>query len=874
MLKKSVIVAIVAALLVSLAAVAIPRPAAAQVMGGFADELIFSVLDQPQAVASVSSGDTDIYIFSLDEATDKIAARDDPNINVLQAFSGWKGAELNPVAPADGTFNPFTIREIREAMHWAYDRDFIVNEIAGGFAIPMITYHHSAEVDYVRDAAFFAGLEARYSFDPARAKAQINSAMEQVQGASFDAGTGKWLMNGNPIVIKIIQRVEDFRREIGSYFGTVIDDLGFTADVQPHEFGPALDKVYFSDSSLGTWNMYTSGWGGAGFVQFNDVRVSRHYATFEFAPFDNYQPPASLLIPCRTLREGTYATLDERRDLLRTCAEGGMREGVRSNLQADTDVYAYNVGVTGVVFDLFGGNSNPWMTRSARLGGTTGGTLNIAQPIHTGSAWNIYGGHSDVYSGYQWRGMIDVGTTTHPHLGVVIPVRADFDITSVGPIDTMDVPSDALALNLTTNTFEQVGPGLESSAYVDFTFTWGEWHHGEMMSMDDILDSIAFWERMASGDLAAANPFNARQTALARWDTSFRGFEVLGPDSVRIWYNTFNPDESLIANRADVFPSHPWEINHVIAESVLAGDVAFSDLDADLLGDIELDLAKGVTLAALDIQLAASMPSVIPSHLVGNVTAAEATARWAALDAWRNNPAGCTNGPDTWTCNYYVSNGPYFLDTYFTAPEGAIYTAKRAGYPFEAGKWDFLTSVRIPEVAIGTPPEVIQTFPATFSFTTSLNQQPYDRIAQAAWIVSDPATRLPLFSGDAVRVGPGTWNAVLSADQTTALGEGSFELKTIVVGEEAASPVVTDLAFTSLSLSSAIITDLTVVIDTALTEFQDALDANTAATNAAVDSANAATNLANTVLIVAIVAILIAAVAVVLAFVWGGKGTT
>jgi peptide/nickel transport system substrate-binding protein len=32
--------------------------------------------------------------------------------------------------------NPFGVREIREAMNWLLDRDYIVQEIMGGLAIP------------------------------------------------------------------------------------------------------------------------------------------------------------------------------------------------------------------------------------------------------------------------------------------------------------------------------------------------------------------------------------------------------------------------------------------------------------------------------------------------------------------------------------------------------------------------------------------------------------------------------------------------------------------------------------------------------------------------------------------------------------------
>ena len=120
----------VGALLLAAGAFAIPPRAAAQAFGGYADSLVFSVVPQDQAIGAVSSGDIDMYAVPLATVRDKQAARDDPNISVVEAAGPSYNMLVNPVAPVDGNFNPFTIREIREAMLWAYDRDFIAAEIA------------------------------------------------------------------------------------------------------------------------------------------------------------------------------------------------------------------------------------------------------------------------------------------------------------------------------------------------------------------------------------------------------------------------------------------------------------------------------------------------------------------------------------------------------------------------------------------------------------------------------------------------------------------------------------------------------------------------------------------------------------------------
>ena len=174
-----------------------------------------------------------------------------------------------------------------------------------------------------------------------------------------------------------------------------------------------------------------------------------------------------------------------------------MRDGIRSFVTAQTDVYAYNAVLSNTAFDLFGGNQGQFAVRTTIKDGVAGGTLNIAQPVHTGSAWNVYGGFVDVYSFYQALSVHDYGTWTHPHTGLAIPVRASFVVNSVGARGTHVVPTSAIFFDTTTNMFDNASSGLTSKAYVDFDFIFGEWHHGEMMSMDDVVATIAMFTRMA-----------------------------------------------------------------------------------------------------------------------------------------------------------------------------------------------------------------------------------------------------------------------------------------------------------------------------------------------------------------------------------------
>ncbi|NIN63839.1 MAG: hypothetical protein GTO63_03820, partial [Anaerolineae bacterium] len=190
MLRKIALATLVGTLLL-VSSLALPAPVAAQQTGPWVDEIIFSVIPQEQAVASVSAGDTDIYVFPLETPTDKVAARDDPNIDTYEAVTGLKDMWVNPV-PFDPTatdkINPFVVREAREALNYAIDREHIIAEILGGFGLPYVAHHFRNQPDYARDAGFFAKLEAKYSYDPSKAKAQMESALATVPGVTIEDG--------------------------------------------------------------------------------------------------------------------------------------------------------------------------------------------------------------------------------------------------------------------------------------------------------------------------------------------------------------------------------------------------------------------------------------------------------------------------------------------------------------------------------------------------------------------------------------------------------------------------------------------------------------------------------------------------------------
>src|SRR6185503_9009490 len=112
-----------------------PLPIAAQSeKGAYVDTIRFiHIEDENLALQEVRSGALDLYYFRipLEAASD---ARNDPRLKVYDRIAGSMGLLINPAPADDGSkINPFQIKEVRFALNYLLDRDFMVNEVLKGY---------------------------------------------------------------------------------------------------------------------------------------------------------------------------------------------------------------------------------------------------------------------------------------------------------------------------------------------------------------------------------------------------------------------------------------------------------------------------------------------------------------------------------------------------------------------------------------------------------------------------------------------------------------------------------------------------------------------------------------------------------------------
>ncbi|TLZ69450.1 MAG: hypothetical protein E6K14_09395 [Methanobacteriota archaeon] len=201
-------------------------------MGGMVDSILWAdETDQDRALQELVDGGMDIYMFPLRSPSTIAAAKANPNLWTLDGTGGLFDLFLNPVpvnqALAPGVGNPFSKREVREAMNYLIDRDFIANEIAGGGQLPQVTLEHRFTPEYARDPVFMSELEARYRFNPPLAAQIISDALSADPDYHFDLGTQRWQFKGTDISLNFVIRAEDLRRDIGNYIADQLERVGF-----------------------------------------------------------------------------------------------------------------------------------------------------------------------------------------------------------------------------------------------------------------------------------------------------------------------------------------------------------------------------------------------------------------------------------------------------------------------------------------------------------------------------------------------------------------------------------------------------------------------------------------------------------------------
>lgn len=751
--------------------------------GPASDRIRFQSFHVDLAGESLKADEMDMYEFSLKTE----AARDlkgTPGIKVYEAPATSISLILNPAPAPEGELNPFSIREVRYAVQYAVDREFIAQEIYKGLAEPMVAQVGPFDYDYL--TVYDELKQETISYDPDLAGELMSEAMT---GAGAELVDGKWNYNGKPIRLKFMIRVEDERREVGDLIRAQLEDLGFTVVPNYQSFAPAILTVYGSDPQLFQWHLYTEGWGRGAAEKYDFGTINSMAAPWlgnmpgwQETGFWQYENDKLDELGKR-LFQGDFQTEEERNRIYRQMTDLALDESVRIWLATIVNSLPAKDDLRGVTRDISAGPKSIWTLREAYVPGK--GTLTVGNLwVWTErTTWNPVGGFGDVYSNDIWQNVHDPPLWRDPFTGVPIPFRATYDVTTAGPDAKLDVPADAFMWDAEKGAFVSVGDGVKGTSKVRFDYSKffsSKWHHGRPISMADVVYTI-----FQGFDLAFDEDKAQIERAISVTSRPFletiKGFRILNDEELEVYVDYWHFVESYIAEYASPSGlSMPWEILAAMDKLVFQDRrAAYSDTAAQRFNVPWINLVMDndtrlVRRALIEMRDSGEYPtSVFTVDGETLVSTDEADARVAAALDWIEQYGMGV-----------ISNGPFKLVRYEPPAQFAeIQAFREPTYPFKPGDW-----------YKGSPPTLefaeIQAGPIGIDSSATIEVRldaPED--VAVSYLLVDPATGETVTEGQALNRGAGQFAIELPAGVTSKLAPGLHHLFLV-----ASSEVVSSLA--------------------------------------------------------------------------------
>lgn len=773
-----VVLAAVALLLAALPLAAQPAPH--NEPGPAVDTLYFRAFDVDRASRDLEAGNMDLYMFSL--KTD--AARrlqGDSRYSLYEAPASTVSLLLNPAPAPRGRLNPFSIREVRRAMQYLVDREFIARDIYRGLAEPMVSQVSPADFDYLT----VAEIEKSYGieYDPEYARALIAEAMRDAGARMQD---GVWSYDGRPIRITLIGRVEDERRNIADLVRVELERAGFAVAISYRTFASAVLTTYSTDPQIFEWHIYTEGWGRSAPSRYDFATINSMSAPWlgnmpgwQEIGFWQYEQDELDRLGKRLFR-GEFRSLEERNEIYRRMTELALDESVRIWLVTATNSFPSRAGLQGVSEDLVAGLRAPWTLREAYIPGESELTVGHLWVWTERTTWNPIGGISDVYSSDIWRYLHDPAIWNHPFTGIPEPMRVSFSVETAGPRGKLAVPADAVTWDSSGDRWETVGAGVRATSKVTFDYSkyfQSTWHHGEPITMADVVYSIAQSYDMAYDEDKARIEVAMAVTARPFLET-YRGYRILDENRIEVYVDYWHFEENLIASYASPSGlSMPWELLAAMDDLVFSQRRgAYSDTAASRFNVpwISLVMDRDARLVQRTLRDFSRNRSVPDGYFnVGSrtlVSPRTARSRYASALDWFDERG-----------NLVISNGPYVLWRYDPPAQYAELRAFRtSSYPFSPGDWYFGVP---PTLSIAPPASVELAAGRENSFAVDVSGP---GTLGLRYLLVDPATREVVASGDAASGGGGSFQVEIAPAVTRDLFPGLYEISLLAYSDAVA----------------------------------------------------------------------------------------
>jgi len=796
-----------------------PTPVPVTRKGAWVDSVI--VVEEPNSAAGITrleSGELDVYAYAIADSKLYKRVKESPDLSYVLSYGSYNEITFNPAGPVfttTNTLNPFAVPKVREAMNWLIDRDYIVQEIFGGLAVPRYTAFNTSVPDYAKNADLVRAIELKYAYNPDKAKEVIDAEMTAL-GATLEGG--KWMYNGQPVTLIFLIRPEDERKAIGDYIANELEKIGFTVDRQYKRAAEASPLWMRSDPAQGLWHLYTGGWVSTAISRDLGGNFAFFYTDMGLPSplWQAYKNTPEFYEVAKKLNTNDFKTIEERSELLRQALELSMQDSVRVWLVDRVSFSAQRANII-VNADLSGSvyGSNLW-AQTLRRKGEIGGSITIAMPSILTEPWNPVAGTNWIYDRLPQRGTGSTSVVPDPYTGLYWPMRIEkaecvveeglpvvknLDWIDLSFAPKIEVPSDAwVDWDAASQKFITAGEKYTQTQtaltkctvyYPADLYQTIKWHDGSPFSVADV---VMFMILYAFDQAKPESPIydEAAVPNFESFMSHFKGVKIVSKDPLIIetyddlWYL----DAELIPTTW--WPSYgygeaPW---HTLVPAIRAeadGKLAFSADKSDANGVEWTSLIAGPSIEILNGYLVSSTAeSYIPyAPTLGEfVTADEVATRYANLTEWVR-----TKG------HFWVGTGPFYLERAFPL-EGTLILKRFAQYPDAADRWERFAEARIATVEVAGADTVTIGKDATFDVTITFKDEPYPLadVEQVKYLVLDAKGQIATI-GAAEAVADGQWKITLPADVTAKLEAGSNRLEVAAVLKVIALPAFGSMQF-------------------------------------------------------------------------------
>jgi peptide/nickel transport system substrate-binding protein len=741
--------------------------------GAYTDNIRFiQYLDGNTALQEIKNGNLDTYYFRI--PLEKVSSiSNDTSLKIYEKNAGSFGFLLNP-APSNGSnvLNPFQFKDIRFAINYLINREFVVDEILNGYGNVQIDPFGISSPEY---ESLIPILESyNFKYNPNLAKETIDKVLSANGAIKIE---GKWTYKGSPILIKFMIRSDDLPRKLmGEILANQLDSIGFTVQRNYGDLNKANLIVYGTDPQDLSWQVYTEAFGGtSAFVRYNPVIAAQMYSPYfgkmpgwANPSFWNYQN-SSLDKITQSIEYSNFTTQEERNELLREAVSSGIQESVRIFAAQNIDPYVASSSIKGLINDFGGGISTSKSLINARSD-KNATTINIGvKQIYQG-AWNGVGGCNDIYCTNILSLVSDPSTSRNPYNGEVLPLRNQWrDISTMGPEKRLAVDSDALKWNPVNQEWDKVGEN-SSKSKVTYYIIYSNWQNGQPMNKADLIYPLYFQYEWSSKTNSSDLTYDPEYAAHAQIALQYqRGTKFLDDSNVISFVDYWHFDSKEIAEFASVWATSPWEVNAAIERLVKNNILAYTRSEATVKNIEWLSLIIPSHAQAIKLELEKMKSErFIPAALKDSVTVEDAIKRYDASIEWiaEHNHA-------------IIGNGPYQIKNYNPTGKVITLTAFRdSTYPFAKGYWSNFETPKLAKFEKVQQPKVVTSgLPLTITGNITIGGN-YDSNASLTYFISDKSNRLVIQGEGEWIDNKGNFMITINGNATRgmSIGPNAFEL--------------------------------------------------------------------------------------------------